>query len=280
MHQIKSLIGKNLVENVRLRSIAVSDTKLKKQVAVRRHMIDEDGTCSAYVVMKNVSDVEETINKLNGQEFMNHFIRADHAQMKGQKKKIDPDVNRRTVFIGHVPYDATEEEIRDIFKNCGEIHHVRIPRDENGKSRGVCYVTFVNEDDVALALQFNGSDFRKEKLTVQRSNPGKAEKIKKKKEQIEKMKKERKLAKKDKPTGKFGNRKKRYQASPSTRSKSNAKSKPRSNSAENSNKKTETSFEGRHAKVSKLDKKNLNIKKYIKMRAHVNKKRREAGDKS
>lgn len=281
MHQIKSLVGKNLVENVRLRNIALSDTRLKKQVAVRRHLIDEDGTCSAYVVMKNLSDVDEAIEKLNGSTFMEHIIRADHAKMKGQKLKIDQDTNRRTVFVGHVPYDAKEEEIHEIFKNCGEIHHVRILKDERGKSMGVCYVTFKNEEDVSLALQFNGSPFRKEKLVVQRSNPGKAEKIKKKKEQIEQMKKDRKLAKKDKPTGKFGNRKKRYQAPTTNRLNSNTKLKPRSKSVGSvASKKTDNTFEGRHSKASKLDQKNLNIKKYIKMRAHVSKKRKEAGGES
>lgn len=275
MHQIKSLVGKNLVESVRLRNYTLSKTPLKKQVAVRRHLIDENGTCSAYVVMNNESDVDEALNRLNGYEYMDHVIRADHAKLKGQKEKIDPDTNRRTVFIGHVPYDATEDEIRGYFEKCGEIHHVRIPCDERGKSKGVCYVTFVNEDDVSLALQFDGSAFRKEKITVQRSNPAKAEKMKKKKEQIETMKKERKLAKKDKPTGKFGNRKKRIQANPLKK----ANSKPRSKSvgsaqSTNTTKKTDTSFEGRHSKSSKLDQKNLNIRKYIKMRAHVNKKRK------
>ncbi|KAK8852759.1 RNA-binding protein 34 [Tritrichomonas musculus] len=280
-HQIKSLIGNNLVESVRIRNIAVSDKKLKKQVAVRRHLIDEEGTCSAYVVMKNESDVDEAINKFNGYKFMENTIRADHATMKGQKNKIDNTINRKSVFVGHIPFDATEDDIRGIFENCGKIDHVRLLRDEKGKSRGVCYVTFESEDAIPWALQFNGSEFKKEKLTVQRSNPGKAEKTKKKKEQAENLKKERKLAKKDKPTGKFGNRKKRYQVKPGSNANTKAKSSPRSKSAEkgdskNAGKKTDTSFEGRRARASKSDEKNQAIRNYIKMRAHVNKKRKEA----
>lgn len=267
---LKSLIGKDLVETIRLRNITLADTKLKKQVAVRRKLIKEEGTCSAYVVMKKPSQVDDAIAKFNGFEYMEHVLRADHATMKGEKGKIDKDVNKRTVFIGHIPFDTTEDEIRDIFKECGEIHHVRMLHDERGRSRGVCYVTFENEDDVNFALQFNGSDFKKEKLTVERSNPYKAERIKKKKELEEEKTKSRKLSKKDKPTGKFGNRKKQYQAKPKPRSKSAGK--------EEGGKKSDTSFEGRHAKTSKLDKQNLAIKKYIKMRSHVNKKKREAAN--
>ena len=260
-HQITSLVGKKNVENVRIRSIALSNTKkeLSRQVAVRRHLVDGNGTCCAYVVMKSPEDVEEAIKKFNSYNFMDHVIRADHATLKGEKNVIDKDTNKRSVFIGHVPFDATEEEIRDIFKECGEIHHVRIPRDERGKSRGVAYVTFVNEDDVALALQFNGADFRKEKITVERSNPARAEKLKRKKEEKENKKKGAKLAKKDKPKGKFGNRKKQYKPKKDTSAKTDKGD----------------GFEGRRSKP-KLSDKNQAIRTYIKMRAHINKKRRNA----
>ncbi|OHT00727.1 hypothetical protein TRFO_32508 [Tritrichomonas foetus] len=209
--------------------------------------------------MKKPSEVDDAITKFNNYKFMDHVLRADHATAKGEKNKVDRNTNKKSVFIGHVPFDATEEEIRDIFKECGEIHHVRIPRDDRGKSRGIAYVTFENEDDVALALQFNGSEFRKEKITVERSNPSKAEKIKKKKEEKENKKKGKKLDKKDKPTGKFGNRKKQYKPKPE---------KPASKKSDGK----KDNFEGRRAKP-KLDEKNQAIKTYLKMRAHVNKKR-------
>ena len=34
--------------------------------------------------------------------------------MRGQAKRIDPD--QRTLFVGNLPYDATEEDLREAFE--------------------------------------------------------------------------------------------------------------------------------------------------------------------
>ena len=41
------------------------------------------------------------------------------------------------LFVGNLPYDTTEDEIRDHFSSVGELSYVSIPLDrETGKKRG------------------------------------------------------------------------------------------------------------------------------------------------
>lgn len=245
----------SIVETIRFRNIQLQkNSKLNRKTAVRRHEIDENGTCSAYVVLKNKDNIEDFVNKLNGTKHFEHIIRVDFAKPPGEKTEIDKETNKKTVFVGHLPFDATEEEVYDIFKVCGDIHHIRILKDERGRSRGVAYVTFKDESAVQFALKFNKANIRKETLTVQRSNPGKAEQKKSKE-----MKKQNK--KKDKI-------------------KKNVKNVKKVNVKENDKKekKTTKSFEGKRAK-SHEDDKNQSIKNYLKMRAHIKKKKQLSNNK-
>jgi nucleolar protein 12 len=243
--EIKKLLpSKDSVINVRLRNISLATSDLSRKVAVRRGKIDKTGTCSAYVFMKAPSDVTEAVDKLNGTRYMDHILRVDQATEPGKRNRLDKETNRRSIFVGSVPFEAKEEELAEVFQPCGKIHHVRIPRDAEGKGRGIAYVTFVDEESVELALRFNKAKFKKQVLKVERSNPAKGEKTKKKHEmeRLENKFKGKKPEKMKPETKgiKFGQR------SPG--------------------------FEGKRAK-SHDDDKNQSIKTYLKMKAHIRKKR-------
>jgi RNA recognition motif-containing protein len=184
---------------------------------------------------------------------MGKVIRADEASAPGQKNKVDRGTSSRSVFVGQVPFDATEEEIHEIFSSCGEINHVRIPRNEKGQSRGIAYVTFEKDDAVEYALKFNKASFKKQTIIVQRSNPAKGERIKKKHE-----------AESKKKTGKT--------PSPKEKGKPGKKKNLRPILKEQPAKTEVPSFEGKRAKAHDDDK-NQSIKTYLKMRAHVKRKR-------
>jgi RNA recognition motif-containing protein len=109
---------------------------------------------------------------------MDRILRVDQATEPGQKNRTDKRTNKLSVFVGHIPFDSTEEEVRGIFEVCGPIHHVRIPRNEKGQGRGIAYVTFQEEEAVPLALRFDKAAFRNQTIAVQRSDPIKAERTK------------------------------------------------------------------------------------------------------
>lgn len=64
------------------------------------------------------------------------------------------------IFVGNLPFDITEQQIKDKFAECGEVSNVRMLTDKiTGRFRGIAFVSFVNDDDARNALDnLNGVD--------------------------------------------------------------------------------------------------------------------------
>ncbi|NLD93253.1 MAG: RNA-binding protein [Fibrobacter sp.] len=69
------------------------------------------------------------------------------------------------LYVGNLPFDCTEDQIREFFSQAGEVSSVKIITDrETGKSRGFC---FVEMEDASNAINdLNGKDFGGRKITV------------------------------------------------------------------------------------------------------------------
>src|SRR5438046_6030390 len=72
------------------------------------------------------------------------------------------------LFVGKLPYDATENEIRDQFSSAGNLSYVSIPLDrETGKKRGFAFVEFADAQQAQEAIkQFNNQPFKGRPLAV------------------------------------------------------------------------------------------------------------------
>jgi RNA recognition motif-containing protein len=72
------------------------------------------------------------------------------------------------LFVGNLPYDATEEEIRQHFSSVGNLSYVSIPLDrETGKKRGFAFVEFADAQQAQEAIrQFNNQPFKGRPLAV------------------------------------------------------------------------------------------------------------------
>lgn len=72
------------------------------------------------------------------------------------------------LFVGNLPYDATEEDIRQHFSAVGSLSYVSIPLDrETGKKRGFAFVEFADAEQAQAAiLQFNNQPFKGRPLAV------------------------------------------------------------------------------------------------------------------
>jgi RNA recognition motif-containing protein len=72
------------------------------------------------------------------------------------------------LFVGNLPYDATEDEIRQYFSTVGNLSYVSIPLDrETGKKRGFAFVEFADEQQAQAAIrQFNNQPFKGRPLAV------------------------------------------------------------------------------------------------------------------
>ena len=75
--------------------------------------------------------------------------------------------NKSKIYVGNLPYSATEEQLRDFFEQFGSIKESRLVMDrQTGRPRGIAFITFEAEDGASAALQANGSDFGGRALRV------------------------------------------------------------------------------------------------------------------
>jgi len=72
------------------------------------------------------------------------------------------------LFVGNLPYDATEDEIKSHFSSVGNLSYVFVPIDrETGKKRGFAFVEFADEAQAQEAIrQFNNQPFKGRPLAV------------------------------------------------------------------------------------------------------------------
>ncbi|SLM41222.1 RNA recognition motif domain [Lasallia pustulata] len=81
----------------------------------------------------------------------------------------------REVYVSNVDWNATEEEITQIFAKYGKVERVRIPANVAGKSKGIAFVVFSTKDEANAALDMNLTKFKTRLLKVELStaNPSK-----------------------------------------------------------------------------------------------------------
>jgi RNA recognition motif-containing protein len=56
------------------------------------------------------------------------------------------------LFIGQIHFEATEEDIADLFSFYGEVRHINILRDKTHKSTGSAFVTFATTEEADAAI--------------------------------------------------------------------------------------------------------------------------------
>ena len=60
----------------------------------------------------------------------------------------------RVIFIGNIPFEITEEQLIDIFKEVGPVHSFRLMFDrETGRSRGYAFCEYADSETAASAIR-------------------------------------------------------------------------------------------------------------------------------
>lgn len=79
----------------------------------------------------------------------------------------------KNLFVGNLPFTATEDELRDLFSAFGEIQQVRIMTDrDTGKSRGFAFVEMTDDEAAVKAIaELNGKEFGGRALTINEARP-------------------------------------------------------------------------------------------------------------
>jgi nucleolar protein 12 len=97
-----------------------------------------------------------------------------------------------TIFIGNMPFNTTEEEVREHFTACGKLKNVRLVRDNKTfLGKGIGYVQFEEKTDMRKAIDsLHDQDFKGRKLRIKKAVEPKrlAKKERKKQERADEYK--------------------------------------------------------------------------------------------
>ena len=79
----------------------------------------------------------------------------------------------RKMYVGNIPYNATEQDLRELFSEYGEIESLKIMKDQfTERSKGFGFIEMANEEDAKKAIAtLNGKDFMGKSLTVAEARP-------------------------------------------------------------------------------------------------------------
>jgi RNA recognition motif-containing protein len=79
----------------------------------------------------------------------------------------------KNLFVGNLPFSATEDGLREIFAPFGEVQQVKIMTDrDTGKSRGFGFVEMAQDEEAEKAIAaLNGKNFQGRPLTVNEARP-------------------------------------------------------------------------------------------------------------
>ena len=79
----------------------------------------------------------------------------------------------KNIYVGNLPFDTSEDALRQIFEAHGEVQKVAIITDrETGRSRGFGFVEMSDDGAADTAIsQLNGSDMEGRKLAVNEARP-------------------------------------------------------------------------------------------------------------
>lgn len=79
----------------------------------------------------------------------------------------------KKLYVGSISFQATEDELKDIFSKIGEVESVKIITDTyTGRSKGFGFVEMVSEEDAHKAIEsLNGTTFLNRPIVVNEAKP-------------------------------------------------------------------------------------------------------------
>lgn len=79
--------------------------------------------------------------------------------MQQQQQQQQPKLSSTAakLFVGQLPFECTEERLRNLFSAYGTVEHIHILRDNSNRSRGAAFITYstVQEADTAIFTLHN-----------------------------------------------------------------------------------------------------------------------------
>jgi len=82
-------------------------------------------------------------------------------------------VSGETIYLGNIPYEVSEDELRGLCETFGEVFSVKIIKDfETSQSRGFAFCTYITEGSAFKAvMELDGRKFQERVLKVSQARP-------------------------------------------------------------------------------------------------------------
>ena len=79
----------------------------------------------------------------------------------------------KNIYVGNLPWSATEEDVRAAFESFGNVSSVKLINDrETGRPRGFGFVEMTNDNEALDAIEaMDGKDFSGRALKVNEAKP-------------------------------------------------------------------------------------------------------------
>lgn len=85
--------------------------------------------------------------------------------------RVGPRDKGRLVYVGNIPFRTAWQDLKDVFKEYGDIIRVDIAEDYDGRSKGYATVLFAKEDEASAAIEaLHESEFQGRNIMVRLDN--------------------------------------------------------------------------------------------------------------
>jgi RNA recognition motif-containing protein len=78
------------------------------------------------------------------------------------------------LFVGNLNYNASEDDLKNLFKSYGAVQNIEIVRDKySGQSKGFGFIEMSSPEEAQKALELNGQEMLGRSLSVSMARPPK-----------------------------------------------------------------------------------------------------------
>jgi len=140
-----------------------------------------------YVEFINAADAAKAYDAKKGADLDGRTINLDYATVRQPKQEGGNDRAQSraskygdqtsppsdTLFVGNLPFSASEDALRDMFSEQGSILGIRLPTDpDSGRPKGFGYIQFSSIDEAKAAHgALNGQDLEGRSIRLDFSTP-------------------------------------------------------------------------------------------------------------
>ena len=137
----------------------------------------EDGrsTGTAFVIFTQRKELDKAL-ELDGQYWpgTERWLKIQEGFEKSDRKSFGTGVRPEgcdTVFVGNLPFDVEEDQLREVFASAGTVDRVRFAMAEDGSFKGFAHVQFTDGDATDAAVKLAGTDVNGRAIRVDYAPP-------------------------------------------------------------------------------------------------------------